>query len=65
MLEDYVAYCDAIFRDADDELSLSDFVNDSTYGSKMDRRGSVAQSAIELFEEVMRLVEQADPRAGS
>jgi hypothetical protein len=56
LLEDYFAFCDANFRDADDDLSLSTFISISGHNSKMDYRGSVVLKSLEIFEESMKMI---------
>jgi hypothetical protein len=56
LLRDYLDFCDANFRDEDDDLSLSAFINSSPYASKMDYRGSVLSKSLEIFEESMRAI---------
>jgi len=56
LLEDYFAFCDTHFRDADDDLSLPAFISISSYSSKMDYRGSVVLKSLEIFEESMKMI---------
>jgi len=55
LLRDYFAYCDANFRDIDDDLSLSEFIN-SQYSAKMDRHGNVLKRALDTFEEMKDMI---------
>jgi hypothetical protein len=63
LLHDYFAFCDANFRDADDDLSLPEFIRISDYAQKMDYRGRVATKALELFDESKQMLLPKD-RAG-
>jgi len=63
LLEDYYLYCDANFRDADDDLSLPEFIGRSLYASKMDSRGSVRLKSLGLFKESMRMIDPENSQA--
>jgi hypothetical protein len=55
LLRDYFFYCDANFRDTEDDLSLSEFIK-RKYHDKMDYRGSVSQRALKTFDELKQII---------
>jgi hypothetical protein len=60
LFRDYFAYCDANFRDKDDDFSLSEFIK-LKYSTKMDNCGSVLNNALEMFEELMTIINPIPP----
>lgn len=55
LLKDYFAYCDANFRDINDDLPLPEFIR-LNYASKMAGGGSYLTKALETFEESMKII---------
>lgn len=56
LLYDYFSFYDANFLDANNDLSLREFIHQSKYAQKMDAGGSVATKAQELLKESQQIL---------